>query len=85
MRVLAGRPPAFGRSRATISAANGALLSAMEAARMRRGFLAGVVRKKLGLSLASEKTRSGRVDRIVEARSLVPFREAAAAAEQPDA
>ena len=29
-----------------------------------RGFFAGVVRKKLGLSLASEKTDDGRVYRI---------------------
>jgi uncharacterized protein DUF3489 len=49
-----------------------------------RGFLAGVVKKKLGLSLASEKTRSGRVYRIVDAKPLVFSRKAAAAA-QPDA
>jgi uncharacterized protein DUF3489 len=30
-----------------------------------RGFLAGIVRKKLGLSLTSEKTDAGRVYRIV--------------------
>ena len=30
-----------------------------------RGFLAGVVKKKLGLDLASEKTKSGRLYRIV--------------------
>jgi hypothetical protein len=30
-----------------------------------RGFFAGVVRKKLGLKLASEKTDGGRVYRIV--------------------
>ena len=30
-----------------------------------RGFLTGVVKKKLGLTLASEKTESGRVYRIV--------------------
>jgi hypothetical protein len=32
-----------------------------------RGFLAGVVKKKLGLKLSSEKTSSGRVHRIVGA------------------
>jgi hypothetical protein len=31
-----------------------------------RGFFAGVVRKKLGLELASEKTDGGRVYRIAE-------------------
>jgi hypothetical protein len=50
-----------------------------------RGFLAGVVRKKLRLSLASERTSSGRVYRIVEVKSLVSSRKAAAAAEQPNA
>ena len=30
-----------------------------------RGFFAGVVRKKLGLTLTSEKTEGGRVYRIV--------------------
>jgi len=50
-----------------------------------RGFLAGVVKKKLGLSLASERTSSGRVYRIVEVKSLVSSRKAAAAAEQPNA
>jgi hypothetical protein len=50
-----------------------------------RGFLAGVVKKKLGLSLASERTSSGRVYRIVEVKSLVSSRKAATAAEQPNA
>jgi len=45
-----------------------------------RGFLAGVVKKKLGLILASEKTDSGRIYRIVDAsRKAVP------PAEQPHA
>ena len=34
-----------------------------------RGFFAGVVKKKLGLTLASEKTRSGRIYRIVRAKT----------------
>jgi hypothetical protein len=33
-----------------------------------RGFLAGVVKKKLGLNLVSEKTKSGRVYRIAEGK-----------------
>jgi hypothetical protein len=35
-----------------------------------RGFFAGVVRKKLGLKLASEKTEGGRVYRIAAADLL---------------
>ena len=50
-----------------------------------RGFLAGVVKKKLGLTLASEKTSSGRVYRIVEGKPLASSRKAATAAEQSDA
>jgi hypothetical protein len=34
-----------------------------------RGFLAGVVKKKLGLNLASEKTNTGRVYRIAAAKT----------------
>ena len=34
-----------------------------------RGFFAGVVRKKLGLTLESEKTKSGRIYRIVKAKA----------------
>jgi hypothetical protein len=37
-----------------------------------RGFFAGVVRKKLGLTLASEKTDSCRLYRIVGAGSIDP-------------
>ena len=35
-----------------------------------RGFFAGVVRKKLGLTLESEKTDGDRVYRIVAAKSV---------------
>ena len=40
-----------------------------------RGFFAGVVKKKLGLTLASEKTKSGRIYRIVRAKTSgsLPF------------
>jgi hypothetical protein len=34
-----------------------------------RGFLAGVVRKKLGLNLVSEQTEKGRVYRIREGKA----------------
>jgi hypothetical protein len=34
-----------------------------------RGFFAGVVKKRLGLTLESEKTRSGRIYRIVRAKT----------------
>jgi len=47
-----------------------------------RGFFAGVVKKKLGLNLASEKTRSGRVYRIVEPKPPVSSRKAAPEVEQ---
>jgi Protein of unknown function (DUF3489) len=50
-----------------------------------RGFFAGVVKKKLGLSVTSEKISSGRVYRIVVAKPLVSSRKTASAAEQPDA
>jgi hypothetical protein len=42
-----------------------------------RGFLAGVVKKKLKLNLTSEKTSSGRIYRIVEPKPLVSSRKAA--------
>ena len=50
-----------------------------------RGFFAGVVKKKLGLTLESEKTKSGRIYRIVETRSPAPSPSASGAAELSDA
>ena len=52
-----------------------------------RGFFAGIVKKKLGLTLASEKTRSGRIYRIVRAKTSTsaPSPSASGTAEQADA
>ena len=52
-----------------------------------RGFFAGVVKKKLGLTLESEKTRSGRIYRIVRAKTSAsaPSPSASGTAEQGDA
>jgi hypothetical protein len=50
-----------------------------------RGFLAGVVKKKLGLKLATETTSSGRVYRIVEVKPAVSSRKAQPVVEQPNA
>ena len=50
-----------------------------------RGFFAGVVKRKLGLTLASEKTKSGRIYRIVGAKTSAPFPLASGTAKQADA
>ena len=52
-----------------------------------RGFFAGVVKKKLGLTLESEKTRSGHTYRIVRAKTSTsaPSPSALGTAEQADA
>ena len=50
-----------------------------------RGFFAGVVKKKLGLTLESEKTKSGRIYRIVRAKTSAPSPSASGAAGQADA
>ena len=52
-----------------------------------RGFFAGIVKKKLGLTLESEKTRSGRIYRIVRAKTSTsaPSPSASGTAKQGDA
>jgi hypothetical protein len=52
-----------------------------------RGFFAGVVKKKLGLTLESEKTKSGRIYRIVRAKTSTSARSPSASGtvEQADA
>ena len=50
-----------------------------------RGFFAGVVKKKLGLTLESEKTKSGRIYRIVRAKTSAPSPSVSDTAEQGDA
>src|SRR5215471_14853062 len=50
-----------------------------------RGFFAGIVKKKLQLTLTSKKTRSGRIYRIVGAKTSAPSPSASCIAEQADA
>jgi len=56
-----------------------------------RGFFAGIVKKKLGMTLESEKTKSGRIYRIVGAKTSTststsaPSPSASDIAEQADA
>jgi hypothetical protein len=50
-----------------------------------RGFFAGIVKKRLGLTLSSDKTRSGRIYRIVRAKTSAPSPSASGTAEQADA
>jgi Protein of unknown function (DUF3489) len=50
-----------------------------------RGFLTGVVKRKLGLTMTSEKTKSGRIYRIVGAKPSAPSRSVAVMQETNDA
>jgi hypothetical protein len=69
---------------------NGATIAAMARAtgwqtHSVRGFLAGVVKKKLKQNLTSEKTSSGRVYRIVGSKLLVSSGKATPEVENPHA
>ena len=50
-----------------------------------RGFFAGVVKRKLGLILESDKTKSGRIYRIVRTKTSAPSTGASGTGEQGDA
>jgi hypothetical protein len=50
-----------------------------------RGFFAGIVKGKLGLTLQSERTRSGRIYRIMRTKSSAPSSSTPGIAEQGDA
>jgi hypothetical protein len=50
-----------------------------------RGFFAAVVKRKLGLTLASEKAKSGRIYRIVRTKTSAPSPSASNTAGQGDA
>jgi hypothetical protein len=50
-----------------------------------RGFFAGVVKKKLGLTLESEKTKSGRIYRLARAKTSASSSPASGPVEQADA
>ena len=49
-----------------------------------RGFLAGTVKKKHGLTLESGKTKSGRIYRIVKTKPSAPTPSASGITEQSD-
>jgi hypothetical protein len=73
-----------------LRAKNGATIAAMSKAtgwqpHSVRGFLAGVVKKKLGLTLTSEKTKSGRMYRIKSAKPSARPRAAVVKQEPGDA
>jgi hypothetical protein len=78
----AGRATKRDRVLSRLRAKSGATIAAMSKAtgwqrHSVRGFLAGVVKKKLGLTLTSEKTKSGRIYRIKSAKASTQPRTAA--------
>ena len=78
----AGRATKHDRVLSLLRAKSGATIAAMSKAtgwqpHSVRGFLAGVVKKKLGLTLTSEKTKSGRIYRIKSAKPSTQPRAAA--------
>ena len=87
-----GRPTKHDRVLGLLQARGGATIAAVSKVtgwqpHSVRGFFAGVVKKRLGLTLESEKTKSGRIYRIVRAKTsaLAPFPSALGTAEQADA
>jgi hypothetical protein len=73
-RPAAGRETKYARIIAMLGRPAGATIAAIMTAtdwqqHSVRGFLAGVVRKKLGLNLVSDQTDKGRVYRIKEGRA----------------
>ena len=73
-RLVAGGDTKHARIIAMLSKPAGATIAAIMAAtewqsHSVRGFLAGVVRKKLGLNLVSEQTDKGRVYRIKDGKA----------------
>jgi uncharacterized protein DUF3489 len=86
----AGRATKHDRVLSLLRAKSGATIAAMSKAtgwqpHSVRSFLAGVVKKKLGLTLTSEKSKFGRIYRIKSAKPSTQPRAAAVMQEPSDA